>query len=305
MPNFLIIGAPKAGTSAIYYYLNQHPEIYMSPVKEPHFFALEGQSIDFQGPGDKERYRDAVTRVEDYRKLFDGVSDEIAIGEASTTYLSSPQAPFRIQHHIPDAKLIALLRNPADAAYACFLHLVRDGDEPLTDFARALQAEPQRIQQNWEGIWHYKNRSFYSPQIQRYLQVFDRNQLKIYPYDRFKQNPTGILQDIFQFLEVDDKFIPDMSERYNVSGMPQNSTLNKLMVKPNPIKSTINQMLPKEIRRGISNRLKQWNFRGYKKPPMPPEIRQQLLREYREDILKLQELIHHDLSHWLEPIESK
>jgi hypothetical protein len=113
------------------------------------------------------------------------------------------------------------------------------------------------------------------------------------------------LQDIFQFLEVDDKFIPDMSERYNVSGMPQNSTLNKLMVKPNPIKSTINQMLPKEIRRGISNRLKQWNFRGYKKPPMPPEIRQQLLREYREDILKLQELIHHDLSHWLEPIESK
>ena len=166
LPNFLIIGAAKAGTTSLYRYLEQHPEVYMSPVKEPKFFALGGERLDYRGPGDEARMRGAsVTSLEDYRELFRGVSTETAVGEASTLYLYSERAAARIKHHVPDVKLIAVLRNPVDRAYSDFLHLVRDGIEPLTDFPQALEAEESRIRSRWAPMWHYRRRGFYHPQL--------------------------------------------------------------------------------------------------------------------------------------------
>jgi hypothetical protein len=299
MPNFLIIGAPKAGTSSLYYYLSQHPQIYMSPVKEPHFFTYENEIINFKGPGDKERLREAVTSLEDYQKLFQSVSGEIAIGEASTTYLSSVKAPQRIKSHLPEVKLIAILRNPVDAAYASFLHQVRDGDEILTDFALALQQEEKRIRQNWEGIWHYKTRGFYYAQLKRYFELFKREQIRIYCYEDLQENSLSVLKDIFSFLQVNPNFLPNINEKYNVSAMPKFSVLNKLMVKPNYLKSTVNLLLSKEIREIIATKIKNWNYGGCQKPQISSNIREKLKREYREDILNLQDLIQKDLSLWL------
>lgn len=299
MPNFLVIGAPKAGTSALYYYLKQHPEIYMSPVKEPHFFTFENEQVNCFGPGDRERLRGTTTSLEEYVKLFDQVSGEIAIGEASTTYLGSPKAPERIKYYLPEVKLIAILRNPVDAGYASFLHLLRDGDETITDFAQALQEEEKRIAKNWDGLWQYKTRGFYYAQVKRYFDLFEQEQLKIYRYEDFQQNAVEVLQSIFQFLNIDGSFIPDMSAQYNVSGMPKDPILNRMMVKPNPLKSTLNLFLPKEFRKALATKIKEWNFNQYKKPQISPDIRHQLTQEYREDILKLQDLIQQDLSIWL------
>src|SRR5918997_468574 len=147
LPNFLIIGAMKSGTTALYYYLEQHPQIYMSPVKEPNFFCSGGQ----EGWESK-----SVTRIRAYQYLFKDVSDEKAIGEASHCYLYEPQAVARIQEHLPDAKLVAILRNPVDRAYSHFLHMVRNGTEPLTDFGQALEeeeirADPHRRFQDYIG----------------------------------------------------------------------------------------------------------------------------------------------------------
>src|ERR687894_3261543 len=113
MPNFFIIGAQKAGTTSLYYYLKQHPQIYMSPRKEPHFF--KGMHSELRKSG---RGLPPVTDLGDYQALFRGVTDEKAIGEASASYLYSPKAPALIKSSIPDAKLIAVLRNPADRAYS-------------------------------------------------------------------------------------------------------------------------------------------------------------------------------------------
>lgn len=300
LPNFLIIGAPKAGTSSLYYYLKQHSQIYMTPDKEPHFFTLENGEINFQGPGDDERFSKAVTQFEDYVKLFEQVTDEIAIGEASTTYLSSSQAPERIKHHLPEVKLITILRNPVDAAYASFLHLHRDGDETITDFDIALQKEEERIQQNWEGIWHYRRRGLYYEQLKRYFDLFKREQLKIYLYEDFRNNCQYVLQDIFKFLNVESNFIPDMSEKHNVSAMPKNQWLNRLISKPNALKSSFNLLVPKTLRGSLNERIKKWNFNDYQKPPISEETREKLTREYQTDILKLQDLIQRDLSDWLE-----
>lgn len=299
LPNFLIIGAPKAGTSSLYNYLQQHPEIYMSPVKEPHFFAFADRQFTFQGIGDRERLSDAVTNLADYERLFAGVTTEKAIGEASTTYLGNPEAPQRVKHYLPQVKLIAIVRNPADAAYASFLHLLRDGDESITDFSLALKAEKNRIADNWESLWHYKTRNFYYSQFKRYFDLFDRQQIKIYLYEDFKSRNQEVVRDIYQFLEVEPNFIPDLSYRQNVSAMPQNLALNRLMSKPNLGKSTFNAIVPKQLRTQLKETIKSWNFNQFKKPEFNSELRSQLLQEYREDILKLQDLINCDLSLWL------
>ena len=170
MPNFFIVGAQKAGTTSLYYYLKQHPQIYMSPRKEPHFF--EGMHWDFYRPG---RMALPVTDLADYQALFEGVTDEKAIGEASASYLYSPKAPTLIKRSIPYARLIAILRNPADRAYSNFLHCVRAGRESIVDFAEALRVEEGRIKGNWGPLWHYKQKGFYYAQVKRYLDTFGRD----------------------------------------------------------------------------------------------------------------------------------
>lgn len=299
MPNFLIIGAPKAGTSAIYAYLKQHPEVYMSPVKEPHFFMLENEKVSFKGPGDQERFRSAVYRIEEYQNLFSNVANEIAVGEASTTYLGSQKACNNIKKHIPHAKLVAVLRNPVEAAYASFLHLVRDGNEPTANFSKALKAEPKRIQNNWGLIWRYQQRGLYAQQIENYFGQFDQQQIKIYIYDDFKENPKFIMKDIFTFIGVDPNFEVDMSSKYNVSGMPKSLTLNRILAKENLLKRSIKLLLPSKTRSQLYDRIRLWNLDNFKKPKMSAAAKKQLIDGYRSDILLLQDLIQRDLSSWL------
>jgi hypothetical protein len=299
MPNFLIIGAAKAGTTSLHHYLRQHPEIYMAgPKKELRFFALEGEKLDFRGPGDQKALRFSITDVEAYRRKFDGVSDEKAIGESSPLYIYSPKAPGRIAHYIPDAKLIAVLRNPVERAYSCFLHLVRDGREPLDDFSQALREEEARIERNYEPGWHYKEGGFYYAQLSRYFGLFDRQRIRVYLYEDWKADPTGVLGDIFEFLEVDKRFVPDMSVRHNVSGVPRNKTLHALLTKSSPIKAGIKPLIPTRFRKLVWTNLKNRNLR--EPPSLSPEVRGQLIETYREDVLKLQALIGRDLSRWLE-----
>lgn len=295
MPNFLIIGAAKSGTTALYQYLKQHPQIYMCPVKEPQFFAFEGEKLDFRGPGITIN-EIAVTDTKSYCKLFDGVSNEVAIGEASTTYLPTSRASKRIKYHIPDAKLIAVLRNPVDRAYAAFMHAVRDGREPITNFDEALQAEEDRIKNNWGFLWRYQSLGFYSEQIRSYFDSFKQGQIKVYIYDDFTNSPSKVLQNIFQFLEVDDKFVPNIAAKYNVSGIPRNRKLHEFLRKPTPVKSVV-KSLPIPVRQRIKVYIIDRNLAP--KLQLFPKIRGQLISVFREDILKLQEIIQKDLSGWL------
>ena len=296
MPNFLIIGAMKAGTTALYTYLEQHPQVYMSPVKEPNFFAFEDERMGFLAPQDQEGInRTSVTDIEAYRALFKGVTNEVALGEASHWYLYSPKAPGRIRHHIPDAKLIAVLRDPVERAYSQFLHFVRDGQEPLSDFALAVQEEERRIRNNW-AFGRYASRGFYHAQLKRYFDAFDRRQIKVYLYEDLSADPVGVIQDIFRFIGVDEAFVPEMSVKPNVSGVPRNRTLHALLTRPQRIKAVLQPHLPAGVLRLASD----LRDRNLAKPQLAPEVRRQMIEMYREDILKLQDLIDRDLSKWLE-----
>ncbi|MDY7015905.1 MAG: sulfotransferase, partial [Cyanobacteriota bacterium] len=150
LPNFLIIGAAKGGTTSLYTWLAQHPQIYMTPVKEPNFFALQGENFNYPSGTVSQRYLDeCVTNFEAYLEQFKAVNCEIAIGEASPFYLYHPQAASRIQQTIPDVKLIAILRDPVERAYSNFLHHIREGFETVEDFSQALQAEESRMRDRW------------------------------------------------------------------------------------------------------------------------------------------------------------
>ena len=297
MPNFLVIGAAKSGTTSLYHYLAQHPDVYMSPVKEPNFFALEGERPAFRAPGADERInRWSVTDPDAYRKLYEGALEERALGEASPVYLYSEKAVGRIKHHVPEAKLIAILRHPAERAYSGFLHLLLNGRETVKHFGEALALEEERKRENWDWIWHYKSMGFYHEQLTRYREAFDPNRMRVYLYEDFESDPAGVVRDAYGFLGVDASFVPKPPARYNATGVPRSRRLNDLLRKDNPLKSAAKLFVPKKFRRKL---LVNMQNKILVKPPFPERERRQLVEEYREDVLKLQGLIGRDLSGWL------
>lgn len=304
LPNFLVIGAGKSGTTSLYHYCKEHPEVYMSPVKEPRFFAFEGQKLDFRGPGDQEmnsRMSSArvITDIKEYEVLFRGVTDEKAVGEASPAYLHNPEAPGRIKKRIPDAKLVAILRNPADRAYSAFLHQVRHGREPCQEFTEALREEGARAQKNWAPNWRYKGIGFYHAHLKRYFETFGPDRIRVYLHEDLKRNPAGTMRDVYRFVGVDDSFRPDTATRHNEAGVLRNGLLRAAVSRSGALIPAVKnalQMLPAETR----GRIRKSVF--VEPPPLDPKVRGELLEEYREDILKLQDLIGRDLSGWLEGV---
>jgi hypothetical protein len=289
MPNFFIVGAQKAGTTSLYHYLDQHPQIYMSPRKEPHFF--EGMHSEFRRPG---RRNAPVSDLAEYLALFAGASGEKAIGEASASYLYSPKAPGLIKGSVPDARLIAVLRNPADRAYSNYLHCVQVGREPLGSFAEALQAEQSRMRDRWGPLWYYRDKGFYYAQVKRYFDTFGRERVGVWLYEDLRNDTSRTLGEVFRFLNVDENFVPDASIEHNPSGVPRAGKLYtrvRALTARNPV--LVERLLPARLRGYLKSRIL------VKPPPFPPELREDLTRSYEEDILRLQELIDRDLSAWL------
>ncbi len=295
MPNFLILGAAKAGTTSLYHYLRQHPDIYMSPVKEPKFFALENEPLEFSRPGDREKMqRSSVTDLDSYRALFRGAAAAKAVGEASTLYLYSSVAPSRIKHYVPAAKMLAILRHPVERAYSNFLYMARKGEEPLRDFEQALRQEATR--RAWMPTWHYTERGFYHRQLRRYYDLFPRDQIRVYLYEDLSTDPTGLLRDVFRFVGVDESFTPESLSRHNVSGLPRSEALHGLLARPHAVRSVVRRFLPRAMRQRVAAKIRRRNLY---RPQLSDRTRERLNTIYRDDILRLQDLIQRDLSRWL------
>jgi hypothetical protein len=291
MPNFFIVGAQKSGTTSLYYYLQQHPQIYMSRIKEPDFFSSRD---DEQYPDEPDADRPTlVNDIDTYRSLFRDVSGETAIGEASTSYLCVPSAPERIRCHVPDARLIVILRDPAERTYSSFLHSLRWGYETQRDFAQALQREKSAVD---EGglLASYKQRGFYYPQVKRYFDTFGRDKVQVYLFEDLNADPDNVLRDVFEFLGVDTTFTPNTSLKHNIGGIPRNEPLHRSVVWLWQNMPAVGALFPSGFRRVVKGRLLA------ETPSLLPEVRRRLVEEYREDILNLQDLIQRDLSRWLE-----
>jgi hypothetical protein len=293
LPTFLIVGAQKAGTTALYYVLSKHPQVFMSEVKEPGYFSNAADALGAAaGPGDQTGK--LMTSLTDYQALFTGGA-ELVRGEATTSYLYDSKAPEKIKHHIPDVKLIAILRDPVERAYSNFLYLVREGREPLHDFRSALAEEEKRHSKGWSSTWRYKFKGFYGAQIERYLDQFSRSQLRCYLYEDYNDDPRPVINDIYQFLEVDDTFSQDLSARLNVGGLPKSKGLQWASRRSRRLKWFVDPLVPDQLRRGL---LKAQNS-NLSRPPIPHDVRAELIEDYRDDIGQVAELTGLDVSPWL------
>ena len=217
----------------------------------------------------------------------------MAIGEASPVYLVHPTAPGRIKHYIPDVRLMVILRDPAERAYSAYIMRRLYGDGLTMDFRSMIAHRRKQIQQQ------PVNPGFYYAHLKRYLDTFDPSQFKILLYEDFKTEPFRVLRSIFRFLGVDDTFSPDLSNRYMVGGMPKNRACG-LLIRIIPIKAVLRPYVPSALRQRLGsyiNSLQQQML--LKPPPLTPDVRRELIQLYREDILRLQDLIQRDLSQWL------
>lgn len=282
LPNFLIIGAPRSGTTHLYHGLRQHPEVFMSDFKEPMFFAYEGNPQP-----------SVIHDRESYEALFQGADVQQARGEASTLYLYSPVAPENIQRTIPDARLIAILRNPVDRAFSQYTFQRFLKTEPLETFEEALDAESERLQDPIP--FHlYRPVGLYSAQIKRYQDRFPSHQLLWLLQDELEREPERIFQQIFRHISVNPDFAPDLRHRTNASGVPEHESLFRA------IKSAgraIKRFLPEKVAVSLSGTAHETLLQ---RRQMRPETKRALLAYFHEDIEATAELIGRDLSHWLQ-----
>ncbi len=317
LPNFFIVGAPKAGTTSLYAYLDQHPQIYMSPLKETHFFCSEVRPDRFKDEDrarmardlsalqeyirsgmHEKRFGGLVSDWDDYVALFRNASDEIAIGEATPLYLWSETAPGNIAARFPHARIIINLRNPIDRAYSNYLHMVTVGaiDRSFRDQIDAnLRCKIKRFGDDWPFL-EFGN---YHDQILRYFREFPRSQIHISFYDDLERNPELMLSDLYAFLGVNREFSPQMSLRHNeprIMRLPKTvRLLRKWRIWP-----ALRSLVPGRLRRRAQSLI----VRSHDSLAMTPADRAFLSDYYRDEINKLGRLLDRNLSSWLDPAAS-
>jgi hypothetical protein len=270
--------------------LSQHPDIYMSRVKEPSFFVLYGQAPKTERLDTAFFRKNTVESWEEYETLFTDAAGYKAIGEASTAYLRTPAAPIRIRRHVPEARVIAILRDPAERAFSNYAFYRTIGIERKKSFSQALGSPPHWRHGNDAFGQRYIDLGFYAKAVQRYYETFGRGRVRIYLYEDWTERPLEVLQDIFRYLEVDESFVPDISRRVNESSIPRSRLLARAL---NPLwpRGGGGLVLP-----AIGRVLHACNRHPMR---LGRDQRHMLIQVYRQDILELQELLGRNLSAWL------
>ncbi|MEP6695488.1 MAG: sulfotransferase [Pseudonocardiales bacterium] len=262
VPNFLVAGAAKSGTTSLCHYLRQHPNVFVAREKESHHFLFSAGSPTFTGPGDDREFNPLVIPDRSrYLACFDDVTTESAVGEASVYYLYRPDSMRRALEFNPDMRFIVSLREPIARAFSAFSHQRRDMWESIDDFATAIAAEQERIAAGWSFGWHYRAVSDYVPLLAAVNEVVPPKQLHVLLYDDLVAHPDAAMQSIFSFLGVDDSFRCDTSLQLNMSGRPRFHRLNFLLARNNAAKDLVKRVVPYQWGVGIQQRVRNWNLR--------------------------------------------
>jgi len=298
-PNFIIIGAGRAGTTSLYHYLRQIPQIFMSSIKETNFFAFEEGVSDVEAeirPTTGDLF--PIRRLEDYLALFAEAGEAVAVGEASPLYMFAPGTAQRMKDALPEARIIAVLRNPVDRAHSSHLKYVRDGLERRT-LSEAIREERSSVDpRSLFGPYNYLRAGYHARNLAPYCESFPRDRIALMLFEDFARDTEATLRQILDFLEVETAFIPDCSVRHNASGIPRSRTLHRLLDRSRPAKWEKDRSATSGKSPLVSLAVKLRNT-NLKKPPLSPSLRDELADLYRDDVTALQSIIGRDLTHWL------
>lgn len=298
LPDFLVIGAGKSGTTSLNHYLSQHPEIFMAR-KEPSYFAIKNlESIN--DPNDAEMmsyYPNGVMDFDNYQALFSDAQDGQLLGEVSPIYLNSPEAAEEIKNTIPEVKLVAILRHPAERLYSRYLHLASENRAP-----------DMELLFDKSSAWHLRNdlvkEGFYGKNLNTYFNLFDQSQLKVILYEDYRENPLEVISSMYKFIGVDESFSPDVTIKHNQSGFAKNKVFDNLIGRKGSMNSFVKKISPSFYKKLKSNtKVHKFllNLRNYNtvKPKQSIEEKRKITQEiYLNDIKILESLLNRDLKHW-------
>lgn len=283
--DFFIVGAPKAGTTSLYHYLNEHSEIEMSSQKEPDFFSdqsLQKQKLYY----DKNR----IDTLEKYNSLFEK-EDVILRGDSSVSYLFYEDVPHKIITYNPDAKIIIMLRNPIDRAFS---HYLMDYSLGLISESFETIIQKQSKHKNANLFYQqYIHVSEYSKQIKRYLEVFSKDNIHFIDYEDFKNDTSDVVNSVFLFLGVNDDFQPYLKKKYNTYTAPKNSLI-RYVYSFVAFRKMVANILSKNLTKTIRNLF----FTSDKKPQLSELTRNFLKKHFESDVRELSELLNKDFTKW-------
>jgi Sulfotransferase family len=302
LPDFFVAGAPKAGTTALHVALASHPELFMSPVKEPKFFLTDGPPPGQGGPGDAKTYREHIWRRCDYEALFEPAPPGTLRGESTPFYLYSQAALERIRALIPAARLIVVLRDPIERAHSNWTHMWSAGLDPVDDFIRACGAEDRRVAAGWADFWHYTRLGRYGEQLQHLYSVFPRQQvLVLHRYRNLVDDPAGTLDRICAFLGVSRGLIAGIP-RENVTAHPGHTWHHRYLSRILRAGSALTTRPAGHRGGSVIDRLESSLQRNAApRRPLTWDQRQALIPYFEEDVRLLEDLTGVDYSVWLRP----
>lgn len=300
LPNFLVVGAAKAGTTSLHEYLNQHPDVFIPEKKECLFFsALE----KFNGPDhDQELNRLAMHDIDSYEALFANARAARALGDISHDYLYYHDSAIpNIKRYLGDQVRIAIiLRDPRERAYSHYMHHVKGGISPDSSFDRALELEGERIKRGWSWNWHYKRVGLYAAQVSAYIGAFSN--CRVYLYDDLVRDACELMTDLYSFVGVDATFHPSI-EIHNQGYDVRNRRMNRFLRRESQLKGRVRAaLMAVGFSQTVLHRLKQRALLANKvtKERMSSESRRRLTEYFRPDIERLEGLIGRNLSGWYE-----
>jgi len=298
-PNLFLVGLPKTGTSALHSILAEHPQIYMSPIKEPLYFSedLAQESLTFHG-----RYSQRFKYKEesDYLTLFKNAKNEQIFGESTTSYIFSRKAPHNIYNFNPEAKILIGIREPIDFLRALHIQYLKEGVEVYSDFEQALSAEKERKEGRdipktvyYPSYLFYREKILYAKYIQDFMKYFNKNQIKIYVYEEFRSNNQKILKEILSFLQVQTKHIK-YTRNVNPTELPRSQTVNKIILN-SPIKHFLQNNLSIENYEFLKLLGKNLLLKQTKKPPVRKELIEELKKEFKDEVKRTGEIVGKNL----------
>lgn len=311
LPDFFVVGAVKAGTTALHLFLDQHPDIFMSPVKETNYFSQPDMdpahfnrdykhdvniNLDkwLDGPMTKKIHIANVDSWDHYQRLFRDAGDHKAVGEASNSYLLCPSAAGRIAEKCPDAKIMMMLRNPVDRAWSQFIMNLRLGKILAEDFIEEFEADSSKAHQGWGVSHNYLQLGMYAQQLERFLEHYPMERIKVLIYDDYRQDSAGTLKDIFSFLGVDPNASLDLDKRPNEAAVPRFKMLNYLLFQSG-IVNRVKRMVPDSFKGAAKKAM----FSKKDMPVIGEREKDFLKNTYRDEVAHLGRLLHRDMSFWL------
>lgn len=302
LPDFFVIGVPKAGTTALHVALARHPQLFLSRVKEPKFFMCDGPPPTRGGPGDAKSFRERIWRREEYEALFDGAPEGTLRGESTPFYLYDRDAQRRLHDAVPNARLIALLRDPIERAHSNWAHLWSAGLEPQGDFVAACMLEQRRAKAGWATFWRYLDLGRYGEQLQRLYERFPRDQVLLLRYRQLRDEPAKTLDEICAFLGVETGVIASVPAE-NVTTHASASWRNRMLSSLLRAGAALERHLPEPWwRHGEAALSRRLQTEQRRRQPLTLDQRVALVPHFADDIRLLEKLTGASFADWLLPV---